>query len=93
MSQQEEATEPELELFIQHQMEQEEQDQHDLKLFHEHQQHEKTITEKDEEECCPGHEYEYLEQLDSTDEDDVRELWYCQICNKTREFIKAHRSV
>jgi hypothetical protein len=31
-----------------------------LRLFREHQQHEKTIIEKDEEECCPGHEYEFL---------------------------------
>jgi hypothetical protein len=80
----------EMELFIQHQMEQEQQDQHDLKLFHEHQQHEKTIREKDEQEYCPGHEYEYVEQLDSiNDEDYVRELWNCQICNKTRVFIKS----
>jgi hypothetical protein len=62
----------ELELFIQHQMEQEEQ--HDLRLLREHQQYEKTITEKDEHECCPGHEYEFLEQLDS-DDDYVSELW------------------
>jgi hypothetical protein len=82
--------EMEMEFWIAHQMEQEQQDRHDLKLFCEHQQHEKTIREEDEEECCPGHEYEYVEQLDSiNDEDYVRELWNCQICNKTRVFIKS----
>jgi hypothetical protein len=82
---QEEAAE--VELWIAHQMEQEEQDKHDLRLLHEHQEHEKTIREKDEEECCPGHEYEYIEQLESN-EDYVRELWNCLICNKTRVFTK-----
>jgi hypothetical protein len=91
MSQQEQEEEAaEMDLFIQHQMEQEEQDQYDLRLLREHQQHEKTIMEKDEQECCPGHEYEYLEQLDSSsDEDYINELWYCLICNNTRVFSKS----
>jgi hypothetical protein len=38
LEEQEEATDAELELFIQHQMEQEEQDQYDLRLLREHQQ-------------------------------------------------------
>jgi hypothetical protein len=89
MSQQEQE-EAELELFLQHQIEQEQQDQHDLRLLREHQEHEKTITEKDEQECCPGHEYEFLEQLDSkSNEDYVRELWNCLICGKTRVFTKS----
>ena len=84
MSQEEGA---DLELFLQQQIEQEHEDEYDVELFHEHQQHEKTIREEDETECCPGHEYEFLEQLDCTD-DYVRELWNCLICNKTRVFTK-----
>jgi len=68
-------------------MEQEQQDRHDLILLREHQQHEKTIIEEDEQEVCPGHEYEFIEQLEWTDEY-VRELWNGLICNKTRVFTK-----
>ena len=78
----------EMELWIAHQMEQELQDQHDLRLFREHQEHERTIREEDEQECCPGHEYEFLEQLDAN-EYYVRELWNCLICNETRVFTKS----
>jgi hypothetical protein len=72
--------EAEMELWIAHQMEQELQDQHDLRPFRGQKQEE-------ESEVCPGHEYEFLEQLDSN-EDYVRELWNCLICNKTRVFTK-----
>jgi hypothetical protein len=81
MSQEAEAEE--LELFIQHQMEQERQDQYDLKLLQEQQEEE-----------CPGHEYEFLEPLPNhLEEPDVyRELWHCLVCGKTR-VLTAHVGV
>jgi hypothetical protein len=62
------------ELFIKHQMDQEEQDQHDLQLFHEQKQEE-------EEEVCPGHEYEFLEPLPSGEPDVFKDLYICIICS------------
>ncbi|MFL6366364.1 MAG: hypothetical protein ACJ719_14320 [Nitrososphaeraceae archaeon] len=56
------------------QMDQEEQDQHDLQLFHEQKQEE-------EEEVCPGHEYEFLEPLPSGEPDVFKDLYICIICS------------
>ncbi len=45
------------------------------------------IEEEPEEEC--PHNYEYIEQLDSTDEDYVRELWSCIHCAHKRVLTKS----
>jgi hypothetical protein len=71
----------EVQLWVQRQIEQEEQDKHDLKLFHEHKQEE-----------CPGHEYEFLEPLPSSEPDVFKDLYVCILCSHER-VITHHAGV
>lgn len=48
----------------------------------------KTNQIEEEREECP-HNYEFIEQLDSTDEDYVRELWGCIFCAHEHMLIKS----
>jgi hypothetical protein len=67
----EEEEDPELQLFIQRQMEQEEIDRHDLKTFHEKQQR------------C-SHSYIFVESLPPEEPEIYLEKWKCVYCHDER---------